>query len=305
MKLKLSVCPICRTKNNLKYINQYKQWSLYECQNCLIQFWMPLEHPGREFYEIEEDYQILGPEKLSWIHKCFLRNPPLREGKLLDVGCGYGTFLNSAKNLGFEVWGIDISESLIRAAKKFYHLENIFPLTLDKFIVNYKPPLFDVITLFEVFEHLTNPHEIICLIKKILKKNGYLVLTVPNLERFGNRKELWDMPPHHFFRWRYKTLKDFLNREGFSIVDFKIQPLPLNFFYLKGYSSFGIVGVLNQKMGITSGSVKKCPRSIYHLILRLAKIKNQIFTAITMPIALVLRLSGLKYGSLYVLAKRN
>lgn len=88
----------------------------------------------------------------------FLKRFPIKQGKLLDIGCGHGLFLERAKNVGFEVWGTDFDEKSIKCAKK-RGLENVYNFSSEDFVnfAKEKKLKFDVIVFNAVLEHLDRP----------------------------------------------------------------------------------------------------------------------------------------------------
>lgn len=103
--------------------------------------------------------------------------------ELLDVGCGVGRFLHAAAASGFSVSGIDVSAQAIERGK----VNADFPmrcLTVEQAIE--EPKRYDVVTAFEVLEHLSDPVEFLVKILKLLKPGGTVFCTVPN----------WDSPMH-------------------------------------------------------------------------------------------------------------
>ena len=142
--------------------------------------------------------------------------PPERPLRLLDIGCGEGAFLGAAKEMGFEVCGIDLDEKGIRAAREVRQIENVRTEYLKDFVEKISSPgqKFDYVTIYEVLEHQTQPKEFMGDVKKCLKVGGILAGSVPNRERpFPEVHEpavLGDYPPAHFTRWSKETLVDFV-----------------------------------------------------------------------------------------------
>lgn len=80
-------CVICRSSS--VGVGQKKGiYTLQQCRVCGVEFWDPLQHPGKEFYETSDLHDIKGRRDLQWRHRQFLKNPPLAKGRLLDIGCG-------------------------------------------------------------------------------------------------------------------------------------------------------------------------------------------------------------------------
>lgn len=144
-------------------------------------------------------------------------------GKLLDVGCGMGFFLEQAKKVGWQVTGVEISE--YSAAYTRNHLN------IDVFVGNMKdlvedgtisPDSFDVVTLWDTLEHLQDPSGFLTTLHKVLRPDGLLFLSTVNIdgvvaERDG---EHWHFfaPPKHLFYFSERTLKGFLKKTGFGII---------------------------------------------------------------------------------------
>ena len=164
-------------------------------------------------------------EILVKIKKNFNKNP-----LVLDMGCGNGAFCNILYSLGFEVAGLDHSKSGIEIAKKSF--PNITFFNSD--IYDFKEPdlyaKYNIVTSIEVIEHLIYPRELLRQAKKYLSPNGYLLLSTPYHGYLKNfilgALNLWDN--HFCVGWdighikffSVKSLKDLLNEEGFTNLNF-------------------------------------------------------------------------------------
>lgn len=100
-----------------------------------------------------------------------------KSGRLLDVGCGSGRFINAARKVGFNVQGIELSSSAVDIAHRLYGL-NLLSGNIDEF--DFGNEKFDIITLWHSLEHVPYPGRTLVKIKSILADNGYLVIAVPN-----------------------------------------------------------------------------------------------------------------------------
>lgn len=152
------------------------------------------------------------------------------ERKLLDVGCGTGDFLQTAKNANWTVSGIEPDENARvianqKADDSVYGIEQ-----LKKF----KNQSFDVITLWHVLEHLPKLEEHISIFKSLLKSNGRLVIAVPNYKSYDASfyKEHWaayDSPRHLWHFSQTAILKLFENVE---MEIEKTSPMKFDAFYV-------------------------------------------------------------------------
>jgi len=134
---------------------------------------------------------------------------------LLDVGCGSGLFVLSAKKHGFKAKGIDLSQKMISYGKNKFNLD----LSIKDFLkMNEK---FDNITMRHFLEHTKNPSQCIKKAKSLLKKDGLLFIKVPNIESFAfsisGKRWNWLSPPAHLFFFSPKTITKLLEKQGFTI----------------------------------------------------------------------------------------
>lgn len=123
-------------------------------------------------------------QALGWFLK-YLK----KDKKLLDVGCSTGYFGKFIKdNYGILVDGVEISEDKV-AAKKV--LDNVYSFDLDNdWPENIKIKKYDYIFFGDVLEHLKNPLQVLEQAKKLLNKDGYIFVSIPNIAHISTRLEL-------------------------------------------------------------------------------------------------------------------
>jgi len=137
---------------------------------------------------------------------------------VLDVGCGSGTLLGLLKQRGFRVNGLDFSAEAAAIAKA----ENGVDVAVGSLEEAHFPAeSFDVVTLFHVMEHVTNPRLVLAEVSRVLKPNGVAILQVPNIESwqfkiFGARWYGLDIPRHVIDYSRNSMLK-LLADSGFVV----------------------------------------------------------------------------------------
>ena len=162
----------------------------------------------------------------------------IKPGKILDFGCGLGWLL-SYLNEEWNKHGLEISKFAANRAKKF---GKIFQGEFE----NYDETKFDVIIMNHVIEHLTDPISIIKKIRKILNRNGYLIIGTPNFDsaaarRYGkNFRLLHD--PTHVSLFSSDSMHRFLRDYGFKIIKVEYPYFETAFF-----NKENLVKLLNKK----------------------------------------------------------
>lgn len=156
-----------------------------------------------------------------------------QKGRLLDLGCGDGDYSKSLNDLGFEVCAVDLDEG------RFNYKNDI---EFKKCDITARLPFpdnfFDYVLLLEAIEHLTNPYSVIKEVNRILKLEGVLILSTPNILNLKSRMrflfegtfEFFREPPLeqvanpkekkyniHIFAYRINELEYLLHFNGFMI----------------------------------------------------------------------------------------
>ena len=231
------VCSLCGKKQASLYLEQTdrfgsQQFTFKRCLNCGLIYLNPRPTMNEISYYYPDVYEAFSeintatvPEK-SHIARSLKKQMGIIEayttkpGKLLDVGCAKGNFLIFAKTQGWQVTGIEPHAPSAFVAREKYGL-NVLTGTLEP--TTFPSCTFDVITLWDVLEHLPNPKTTLRTAKKILRPDGIIVFSIPNLysfDRFLFRSYWigWD-PPRHFTLFTEKTLTILLDEVGFQLLD--------------------------------------------------------------------------------------
>lgn len=154
-----------------------------------------------------------------------LDNSKLNKLSLLDAGCAMGYFMELARDANFDVYGVDVSDYAVDIAKKNFgdkvklgQIENLNKL----FNHNQKPVKFNVVTMFDIIEHLQNPREVLKKINYSMSDNGLLVVQTGNASsrwaRLMGRNWHFFAPPQHFFFFTEENLKNLLRQTGFEVI---------------------------------------------------------------------------------------
>jgi len=142
-----------------------------------------------------------------------------KRGKLLDIGCGSGEFLNRMRKLGWDVMGIELDRKAIKLAREHFGL-NIYEGTLEE--ASFSENEFDAITMNHVIEHLCDPITTLKKCYRILKPRGKLVVITPNIESLGaylfdGAWLGWD-PPRHLHLFSPHTLRNCAKRARLQVM---------------------------------------------------------------------------------------
>lgn len=137
----------------------------------------------------------------------------LKKKRVLDIGCGFGFFLDEARKQGWDVYGSEINKECIKILNK----KNISCINFDE----ENSIKFDLITLWTVFEHIINPNNFFAKVSRMLKKNGKILINIPNVNSLSARimhSECSMFHGHqHLNFYSPKTLTKFLRINGFKI----------------------------------------------------------------------------------------
>jgi len=229
------VCPLCKSDSSKKlYPKVYRR--IVKCNSCGLIFTNPrlkkryLRHLYSEEYFNNTESSHFGYENYlgdeEKIIKTFskrmkeIENVTKKRGKLLDIGCATGFFMKSAKNREWRVEGVEISNFAADYASKHFK----FKVYKKDFLeLKLKEDSYDVITLWDVIEHFNNPKKALVKINKLLKPNGTLVLSTPDVESIPAKitKGRWvgyKLSDEHLTYFSIETITKLLESAGFSVV---------------------------------------------------------------------------------------
>jgi 2-polyprenyl-3-methyl-5-hydroxy-6-metoxy-1,4-benzoquinol methylase len=243
-----SFCPYCKSESSEFLYQTFDIFSnnfeIVECSACKAVYLSP--NPDSElltkayddsYYggqEDDEKFEGFVEKGLNYFRKQRAKkisNLVPKGSDILDIGCGNGQFLKEVQSIGqHKIFGTEMEGSSAKRASKIKDIK-LFVGDLPK--AEFSNHQFDVITLFHVFEHLQEPEAYLDIVDKILKPNGYLVISFPNIDSwqslFFKGKWLHLDPPRHLFFFKPKHFKKIMHERGYSLIDeqhFSIEQNP-------------------------------------------------------------------------------
>ncbi len=201
-------------------------YDLAKCNDCNLLFSLldseEKERIGREYSRSNDPlYMAQTAERTATCRRALSALKPYirKGGRLLDVGCSYGFFLEMAREYGLETHGVELSEHAVEYCRKSRGLDVTgAAITQAAFPDNY----FDSITAIEVIEHIPDPKAFIAAAHKMLRPGGVLYLVTPDTASLSSRLlgyRWWSYRRMHLNYFSKKTLFAFLRAQGFSILN--------------------------------------------------------------------------------------
>jgi 2-polyprenyl-3-methyl-5-hydroxy-6-metoxy-1,4-benzoquinol methylase len=210
-----------------------KGYELVECTGCGLAYIanQPTAAQLTAIYSASADYHagLQQPGSKLWErmagiarnHMSFVRSFA-SGGNLLDVGCSTGQFLALARGKGFGVAGVEFSESSAEFARGHFGLS----VEQGSIHASQQPAAsFDLVTMFDVIEHVPDPASDIAATFRLLKPGGWFVLSTPNIDglfprlsyKLAHKLDYWPHPepPHHLYQFSVRTLSAMLAKAGF------------------------------------------------------------------------------------------
>jgi SAM-dependent methyltransferase len=234
-------CPVCGGAEQ-RPASVYNGFQLKQCRFCELVYTEVRQFPDDlygDVYASQSFYREMldaadrtargewGRRQLWWFKKLALRwlKREAAGRRLVEIGCGPGTFLLVARQEGWDVTGVEPAQEPAHKAMSL-GLE-VFQGYVKDYVAS-SPPAFDAAVSFEVLEHVPNPVEVLRGIRALLKPHGVLVLSVPNLDDPYCLKQQFAlaMPPIHINFFNRRSLGRALREAGFATGWFYSLPIP-------------------------------------------------------------------------------
>lgn len=225
---KMSVCPVCGSKETGKYAS-FHGYDYHQCRKCCLVFLAgsipysnevlySYEYIKKRQYDNPRSYVAKAKAKTADLYFSLLESYAAKEN-ILEIGCGTGIVLKVARDRGWNIYGTEVNEVAFSIAKDYLNTRNIKlgNLTEDMFPDSF----FSAIVMFDVIEHISDPLSLMEVLSKKLKRCGFLLLISPNINSISARilKEKW---PHFFLEhaclYSPKSIVYLLEKYHFKII---------------------------------------------------------------------------------------
>lgn len=231
----MAECLFCKTSEKKVVFREFGI-DYFRCKNCghlFSSFERDADYDGY-FENIKSEEEAIEYWNISHnkMYEAFAKKYMNgKKGKILDVGAGLGFFVKFAGEVeGWESFGVEISKGGFNFAKEKLNLKNFFCGKLEE--MNFEGESFDIITMWDVVEHLLKPHSILKKCRELLKEGGFLFLHTPNGEvqlikskikklLFGEKEgKHYLEAKDHLNLFRGSSISKLIKECGFKTVEF-------------------------------------------------------------------------------------
>jgi 2-polyprenyl-3-methyl-5-hydroxy-6-metoxy-1,4-benzoquinol methylase len=217
-----TACPVCSSPE-LRQRFYVDGFDISRCSSCSLQFVLQqlTDEELAPYYQISDSVyeDSSNVENLAYYSRRLKRLLERRfpsGGRLLDVGCSRGQFLDVMK--GWDAYGIELSTTDANFAR-LKHGSRIHQGTLADFPEPNDG--FDVITLLDAFDHMPAPHQVLSRCRSLLRPHGCIVIKVHDISclyaRLTGRNFYAILPPYHLFYYSERTLARLFKSTGFKL----------------------------------------------------------------------------------------
>ncbi|MGQ9454513.1 MAG: class I SAM-dependent methyltransferase [Armatimonadota bacterium] len=213
-------CNVCESFESRLFI-QKDGYDIYRCLECGLAFTHPI--PSRLFDQYDSSYfQLYNRRREFRLRRAQARLRQIEliiePGRLLDIGCSLGYFVEAANARGWKACGLDASEYAVNNARKLGL--DIRLGTLEQ--VSFPTSSFECVTMWDVLEHVPDPTRHMMEVRRILVSGGLAVIGTPDLGHiaFRLRRAHWRhlKPAEHIYYFSKSSIRALLLKTGFEIV---------------------------------------------------------------------------------------
>ncbi len=261
MTARTATCPVCGRTNCRRRFTR-SGYEIFRCAACRHSFVHPVPSPeelrsiyDRSYFERGDKYRARAgsedPNAANDRRKLELiaaereivgrTEHDDEEPRLLDVGCARGGFLGRARERGFAVEGVELSQTAADHARKELKLDVSVGTLFD---AQFESQSFDVVTMWDVIEHLDDPAACIEEVRRILRPGGIVALSTGDASALAAKLmgRRWHLltPPQHLWYFERRGLEQLLVDQGFRVVRTRSLPkhVRLGFVLFKSGETF-------------------------------------------------------------------
>lgn len=224
-------CPVCGTERFSEW-GRSNGYVIQQCQACGLGVTTPfpesdgLAEVNRETYLLDQRVRTYLGRRAYFEKRYHRQLDDIRSfhqgGRLLDIGCNIGMFLIASRSAGFDVCGVELNRDCAEYARASFGLD-VRSVRLED--AGFPPASFDVVTMYDVLEHVPDLRGMLASIRGILKPGGLLVVQSPNLDSVmaDMTKSAWSWlsPPDHLYHFTPDSLSALLDHAGYAIARIK------------------------------------------------------------------------------------
>lgn len=249
--LNLLECPFCKTLHpKIRY--KYENCAIVKCQKCGLMWLFPRPEENQLYevygdikYYFNQDFFSKGDSKIYgyvdylaerinkqyWYKKIIQKTKAIiqtessseeKKYRWLDVGCGLGFCMDVAYDYGFDVSGIEFNLPAVEYIRAKY----TFPVEYGRLNEIQFSRQYDVVSMFDVIEHLTDPIADLCKLREVVSDHGCLLIQTMDSESFvsrllGKRLEDFRRFREHLFFFSRDSLKQILEHCGWEVYEMR------------------------------------------------------------------------------------
>ena len=238
-----TTCPVCGGQhihpqlNAVDHTVSNETFAIWHCDDCTLRFTqdVPNQDAIGAYYQ-SDNYISHSDSKEGLINKLYhkvrvltlkskrnlvLKHTGLQKGKILDIGCGTGAFLNSMQTAGWDITALEPDPTARLKAKELYGIQPDPPGKLFELSEN----SYNAITMWHVLEHVHELHAYMEKISKLLAPRGKLFIAVPNYTSkdaaaYGANWAAYDVP-RHLYHFSPQSMELLAGKHGLRIAAYK------------------------------------------------------------------------------------
>jgi 2-polyprenyl-3-methyl-5-hydroxy-6-metoxy-1,4-benzoquinol methylase len=228
-------CNLCGSEKRKPYCPE-NGLRLVQCENCGLVYVNPRPDP-MELYALYGETYFRNEQSGVVGYTNYLKDEPnirktfagrlqrlsrfVKSGKLLDVGCAAGFFLDEARKIGWQVQGLDVSSFAVRYASEHFG-EDVQQGSFTD--LAFAANSYDLISMWDVIEDVPNPKSYIVRAAELLKQGGVFVMATPDVDSIparltGKRWVGFKLSEEHVYYFSARTLGKMLEDAGFEVID--------------------------------------------------------------------------------------